>query len=185
MKKLLVLLLLTASAFAQCGVELKAKKTMQDSDVSSVDTKTVSTYTVKQLSGMTAPNRADIDHATKRFPIEKQTIKVTGLFIGFKLESDSDFHIVIADPKDRTKTMIVEIPSPSCLKGLLAVQAKLMRLAIEAKYGKATPKFKKIPNPQTVTVVGIGFIDFIHGQTGVAPDGYELHPVTQITWTNN
>ena len=26
-------------------------------------------------------------------------------------------------------------------------------------------------------VTGVGFFDFIHGQTGVAPNGIELHPV--------
>jgi hypothetical protein len=32
-----------------------------------------------------------------------------------------------------------------------------------------------------VHVTGIGFFDFIHGQTGVAPNGVELHPVLSIS----
>ena len=32
-----------------------------------------------------------------------------------------------------------------------------------------------------VQVVGIGFFDNLHGQTGVAPNGIELHPVLSIT----
>src|SRR6059036_1361944 len=28
-----------------------------------------------------------------------------------------------------------------------------------------------------LTVTGVGFFDFLHGQTGVAPNGIELHPV--------
>jgi len=32
----------------------------------------------------------------------------------------------------------------------------------------------------TVTVVGVGFFDILHGQTGVAPNAIELHPVLQI-----
>jgi hypothetical protein len=31
-----------------------------------------------------------------------------------------------------------------------------------------------------VTVTGVGFFDRIHGQTGVAPNGIELHPVLDI-----
>jgi hypothetical protein len=30
------------------------------------------------------------------------------------------------------------------------------------------------------TLTGVGFFDFIHGQTGVAPNGFELHPVLSI-----
>ena len=33
-----------------------------------------------------------------------------------------------------------------------------------------------------VIVTGVGFFDKIHGQTGVAPNGIELHPVLSISW---
>jgi hypothetical protein len=31
------------------------------------------------------------------------------------------------------------------------------------------------------TIRGVGFFDFLHGQTGVAPNGIELHPVLRVT----
>jgi hypothetical protein len=31
------------------------------------------------------------------------------------------------------------------------------------------------------TIRGVGFFDFLHGQTGVAPNGIELHPVLKFT----
>ena len=31
------------------------------------------------------------------------------------------------------------------------------------------------------TIRGVGFFDFLHGQTGVAPNGIELHPVLRFT----
>jgi hypothetical protein len=31
-----------------------------------------------------------------------------------------------------------------------------------------------------VVVTGVGFFDFLHGQTGAAPNGIELHPVLKI-----
>jgi hypothetical protein len=34
-----------------------------------------------------------------------------------------------------------------------------------------------------VTINGVGFWDIIHGQTGVAPNGIELHPVLSFTGT--
>jgi hypothetical protein len=33
----------------------------------------------------------------------------------------------------------------------------------------------------SATVTGVGFFDVIHGQTGVAPNGIELHPVLGFT----
>jgi hypothetical protein len=32
-----------------------------------------------------------------------------------------------------------------------------------------------------VTITGVAFFDKLHGQTGVAPNGIELHPVLSIT----
>ena len=34
-----------------------------------------------------------------------------------------------------------------------------------------------------VTVTGVRFFDFLHGQTGVAPNGIELHPVLDIQFS--
>ena len=34
--------------------------------------------------------------------------------------------------------------------------------------------------PLTLVVTGVGFFDFLHGQTGAAPNGIELHPVLRI-----
>ena len=31
------------------------------------------------------------------------------------------------------------------------------------------------------TIRGVGFFDFLHGQTGVAPNGIELHPVLRFS----
>ena len=37
---------------------------------------------------------------------------------------------------------------------------------------------------RNVTITGIGFWDLIHGQTGVAPNGIELHPVLSFAGTS-
>jgi hypothetical protein len=47
-------------------------------------------------------------------PVERQAYKVHALFMGYKLEADKDFHVLIADVGDPSKTMIAEIPSPDC-----------------------------------------------------------------------
>jgi hypothetical protein len=35
---------------------------------------------------------------------------------------------------------------------------------------------------ESVTIQGLGFFDFAHGQDGVAPNAIELHPVTGIAF---
>jgi hypothetical protein len=92
-----------------------------------------------------------------------------------KLESDIDYHLVLSDG---TATMIAEIPYPTCTTG--SPWACFMARA----RGEIDSMFSVTTSPQnpaaTVTVVGVGFFDILHGQTGVAPNAIELHPVLQI-----
>ncbi|MGH7297119.1 MAG: hypothetical protein ACRELB_19430 [Polyangiaceae bacterium] len=86
-------------------------------------------------------------------------------------ESDSDYHLVLSDG---AVTMIAEIPAPSCTQGSVwACFTSHARSVFEAENPSQYPGL-------TVTVRGVGFFDFLHGQTGVAPNGIELHPVLQI-----
>jgi hypothetical protein len=92
-----------------------------------------------------------------------------------KLESDDDYHLVVSQAG---KTMIVEVPSPGCARaGAWACLVSRTRSAIDGKYTvTASPSYPAA----TVTMRGIGFFDYPHGQTGVAPNAIELHPVLQI-----
>src|SRR6185312_400080 len=51
------------------------------------------------------------------------------------------------------------------------------RSQFDAKF-TVTTSFKT--TNMAVTVTGVGFFDFLHGQTGVAPNGIELHAVLDI-----
>jgi hypothetical protein len=44
----------------------------------------------------------------------------------------------------------------------------------------AQPTFKTKIRTAKATLIGVGFFDHLHGQTGVAPNGIELHPVLSI-----
>ena len=92
-----------------------------------------------------------------------------------KLESDNDYHLVLADG---THTLIAEIPSPRCAVGSawLCFTSRA-RSEIDAKY---TVSSSPLYPAATVTIRGVGFFDVLHGQTGVAPNAIELHPVLQI-----
>lgn len=94
-----------------------------------------------------------------------------------KLEDDSDYHLVISDPKTGG-TMIVELIHPDCVAEGGSNPRPLFlhaRQAFAAACGTPATGFRGANGSARVT--GVGFFDFIHGQTGVAPNGIELHPV--------
>jgi hypothetical protein len=103
---------------------------------------------------------------------------------------DLDYHLVIADPKDKKKTMIVEFPDPNCTKGASSYRRKQMteaRAAFDtACHGAPHHSFVNLAG--TATITGVGFFDEPHAN-GHAKYGVELHPVLgfksiNCTWTN-
>lgn len=173
-----VLLALSGAAFAQCGKERWKVKTLQDKSTSEIHMKPVDS-TIHSLREPKQPaNLRTIDPGL-RLDAEKQVYTVKALLVGFKREGDGDYHLVLADPVARKKTMIAEIPSPKCANKKYSAQFEAAAKFIES-VGHATPAFRKLDKPVAVTVTGVFFFDFIHGQTGVAPNGAELHPLLEI-----
>ena len=67
--------------------------------------------------------------------------------------------------------MIVEAPNaPTCTPNATAYRKRQMIAARKAvlKAGDGCARAQ---------ITGVAFFDFLHGQTGVAPNGIELHPV--------
>jgi hypothetical protein len=93
-----------------------------------------------------------------------------------KLESDGDYHIVVTQGGS---TMITEVPFPMCLKGASPWECAITqaRASIDAKYHPTTGGADV---NDVATVVGVGFWDYEHGQTGSAPNNIELHPVLAV-----
>ena len=167
----------SSSAFA-CGTERWPVKTGTDKDNSKVVLNTVDT-TILQLTDIPAPINPNIRKDSRYAPTELTTYRITGKMSLIKHEKDGDYHIVIEDNKGRT--MIIESTDPSCASGSkFEEDIRKVRSAIDT-YFKGQIKKKKKPNIP-VTVTGIGFFDKIHGQTGVAPNGIELHPLLSITF---
>ena len=99
-----------------------------------------------------------------------------------KREDDRDIHLVVADMSDLSHTMIVEFPDVACQgpnNSAKRDQIQSARQAFAAACGTATTSFKSLTG--TVTLVGVGFRDQIHGQRGVAPNGIELHPILSVS----
>ena len=170
-----VSLLSSIPLYAQCGVERWSVKTGTDADVSKVNLNSSTATTIANMRAFTAPNPIPANNRVS--PAETTVWVINATMTMFKLESDSDYHIVIQDASGNT--MITEIPMPSCvgagspfLSGIQNARAKF-----DAQFN-VTTSFQTVSVP--VQIVGVGMFDFLHGQTGVAPNGIELHPVLDI-----
>lgn len=163
-----------------CGLERWRVKTLSDDDASQVNPQPVNA-TVESLRLIPAPTNKPAD-ARAAAP-ERTTYRVRGRIIGWKLEDDHDFHLVLASETSAAKTMIVEVPDGGCRWACSSASEhdfSAARKAVTDALGHPSKTYRKLHPARRVTVVGVGFFDFIHGQTGVAPNGIELHPVLSI-----
>jgi hypothetical protein len=97
----------------------------------------------------------------------------------FKKETDSDYHLVLSDAAGNT--LVSEIPLPACVGTGSPFLSKITnaRAEFDAKLN-ATSSFQTVSIP--VRITGVGMFDFLHGQTGVAPNGIEIHPILDIVF---
>ncbi|HZR28020.1 MAG TPA: alkaline phosphatase family protein [Terriglobales bacterium] len=172
---LLMLALAPSQGLAQCGVERWSVKTGTDPDAGLVNLSSVTSTTITNMRAFTAPNPIPANNRVAPAETTQWTIDATLTL--FKLESDSDYHLVIQDSAGNT--MITEIPSPSCVGSGSPFFAGIQnaRAEFDAKF-TATTSFQTANIP--VRIKGVGMFDFLHGQTGVAPNGIEIHPVLDI-----
>lgn len=173
----LVALILSLSLQAlACGKERWPVKVGTDKDVALVKLVVVDT-TITDLRALSAPKHPNSKPANRYRPVELTVYAVSATLTFIKPETDQDYHIVLKDSAG--KTMIVESPNPDCAKGSrFETQIAAVRAVIDNHFqGPITrPRLPRVP----VTVTGVGFFDLLHGQTGVASNGIELHPILDI-----
>jgi hypothetical protein len=158
-----------------CGVERWSVKTGTDADINAVNINNPVIQTITYLRSLTAPSTLPANNRVA--PTEDTVFVVDATLMQYKLETDSDYHLVIQDASGNT--MIAEIPDPACVGAgsPFASYIQTARAQFDAKYS-ATTSFQTANIP--VQITGVGFFDFLHGQTGVAPNGIELHSVLDI-----
>ena len=93
--------------------------------------------------------------------------------------SDADLHLVLSDAAGRT--LVVEIPAPSCVGATSPWRASITA-ARRTFLSRCTPTSSFTYASKHVAVTVVGFYDRLHGQSGMAPNGLELHAVTGITF---
>jgi len=170
-----------------CGTERWAIKTLTDSNSADVAKARPTDSSVSELTSKEAPAR--LPQNSRVAPIENQQFTIKALLIAWKEEAgahgDHDFHLVLADPQDHSKTMIAEVPSPQCASACASASVDAFtaaRQALTTELGAAPQAISAVPvvPPRLVTVTGVGFFDFDHGQDGLAFNCIEIHPVLSI-----
>jgi len=154
-----------------CGTERWDIKTGTDSQASQISL-VPQPNTIAALVALPAAGGG----TTREMPTETTVWQLSNVTLTeLKEESDSDYHMVLSDG---SKTLIAEIPAPSCTttSGWKCFVSRA-RSEVDAAYAVTTTP---IYPAATVTVRGVGFFDYPHGQNGVAPNAIELHPVLEV-----
>ena len=174
----------SSSLVTQCGSERWGVKTLTDTAAPLVRFEAVKASTVDRLRRLKTPS---VLKATtpRRAGAERTVYRVTALLMSMRKEDDSDLHLVISDPK-LGGSMIVEFPSSTCTTGGNKTERRAMRQARADLASACGGEVGSSPVTLTgkATITGVGFFDVIHGQTGVAPNGIELHPALTFASTN-
>ena len=192
-----------AAAATSCGgTERWDVKDGSDAGAPNIHPLPVNGITIADLNQL-LPQPLDADG---RMQEEKVIYRLTGILRRFKHDADGDYHVVIGD--DATTpyalmqspasghSMVVEVPDPNCVSGasnqfgasFFLPQLQESRADFEAAI-KNLPVNKELGARNIpITVTGVLFFDFLHGQTGHGlphpNDGperqkkvVELHPV--------
>ena len=104
-------LLSSTSLWSQCGVERWSVKTGTDPDAGLVNLNSSTVTTIANMRAFTAPNPIPANNRVS--PAETTVWVINATLTVYKLENDSDYHLVIQDASGNT--MITEIPMPSCV----------------------------------------------------------------------
>ncbi len=138
---------------------------------------------VSELVSLPAPEVL----SDERADAERQVSSVEAVLLGWKQESgqhgDRDFHLVLADPNDVTRTMIPEVPSGECQGACSSTQTQRyaeVRQMLTAQLVEPQAHFQRFTPAWVVRVEGVGFFDIFHQQIGVAENCMELHPLLKV-----
>ena len=143
------------SAALACGGDRWTVKTLQDRP-RLLPTRNVSIGELVKL-----PHPASLP--ATRLPFERHVFSLIATVTLIRSRDDGDLHVIL---NEGARHMITEAPSPSCTS-----RAKPLRRRQMVQVRQAVRLCAK------ARVVGVVFWDFLHNDTGVAPNAIELHPI--------
>jgi hypothetical protein len=110
-------------------------------------------------------------------PAELRTYTLRDVVLSsFQRSPDGDVHMVLTD--EHGHTLIAESTPPSCTddRSPWKEQIASVRASVEDLVGPALFGW----GPWYVSMSGVGYMDFLHAQPGVASNGMEIHPILAI-----
>ena len=163
------------SAAAACPVERAAVKVGADVDVSLINLAPLPA-TIETLRAIPAPR--PLPQERRLAPVEMTVYSVAATIIAYRVTSEGNVHLVLADAEG--KTIVAQIPDPACAGGSRFLDAITdVRRGFLTRF-PATEAFTFTRLP--VEVRGVGLFDFLQGQYGLAPNGLSLYPVIDINF---
>jgi hypothetical protein len=160
------LLLLASSSAAWAGTRQHRRSSRPDEEAEAV---------VSASGGLAAPSALPPGNRVQ--PPEATVSRLVATLTMYKPEADSDYHLVLSDGAGNT--MIADVPDPACAGAAGPLLSGIEKARAEFDAHDAAPgSFRTAPVP--VTVTGVGFFDFLPGQSGVASNGIELHAVLDV-----
>jgi hypothetical protein len=159
----------------ECGIERWHVKILTDPATSSINWTPIST-TIAEQNGFPQVN---VSEDTTRMAFEDTVVSMSCTIVAFKREDDKDIHLIVVDAA--LDSMIAEIPSTDCAEVAASSHASDFDAAaawVSTNLGTPSTDFKHVS--KSVTIIGVLFQDFPHGQDGHAKNYREVHPVTKI-----
>ena len=168
----------TQNGYVKCGEERWPVKTLSDDDTAHINYSTPQASTIAQQVQMERPS----GQMEERQPSEITDYSIPCYLIGYKAENDQDIHLVIEDIQSG-QTMVAEVVNPDCESVQQSSRYNELRDMHDwfiNNVGTPDHHYYMLPQPLKITLTGIGFWDFHHGQTGMAANGREIHPVLSM-----
>jgi hypothetical protein len=163
-----------ALAKAACPVERGPVKEGSDADKGKVAT-TVTATTITRLSNKAKPSSYPTNARIAPVELHKYLLRHV-ILRQYRIEDDGDIHLVLADGHGHH--MIAEIPHHVCTAGSRWRSAIASARSVFTSTLPVSTDWHYVS--RRVSIRGVGFFDIRHGQTGVAANGIELHPVTRV-----
>ncbi len=155
-------------AQSKCGVLRWPVKIAEDRDAGAIDTVPIRT-TVAELRRLPRP-AGPFPHSNRVGPVELRTYVLRARFARARDQDDSDIHLLLRDLEVEDATLVAEIPSPECVTN---PRHKVL-------FEEVRRALRGVPRDGVVEIVGVGFFDTDHGQSGMAENGIEIHPVFSL-----
>jgi hypothetical protein len=194
------------------GTERWGVKDGTDAAAQQIDFSTITPMTVAQLLQIQQPHVPNdnttrvVPEETHLYRVTARLVKWKKECC--KATDDSDYHLVVTDDTEQFSdenngipvtghSLVAEMPDPNCLSGRSGhfgtisaffqagnpLNVASARQALEAQTQNAVFNGKwNDMGGVPVEIVGVGFFDRAHGQTGRAPNNIEIHPVLAINF---